>query len=182
MDKSNQKQRKVSFLQRIATILCGLFLAVLILEIGLRLSGLIMLSLQEYKNLQAIQEKGSCRIMCLGESTTQAQYPPYLEEIMNKRNIGVKISVLDKGMTSIDTGVILAQLESNLDKYQPDIVITMMGCNDRRTMYYQDIPDSDSWLFRHCRVYRFSRLIYMHILKKLKQEDIYSVKKLTPAC
>ncbi len=118
--------------------------------------------------------------MCLGESTTQGQYPPYLAEILNQRNIGIKFSVIDKGMSNIETGVILAQLESNIDKYQPDIVVTMMGCNDRRTMYYQDIPESDTWLFKHCRAYRFSRLIYMRILKKLKKEDIYGVKSPYP--
>ena len=180
MNKSNQKQRKVSLLQRIAIILCGLLLVALTLETGLRASGFIMLSMQEHKNLQSIKEKGSCRIMCLGESTTQNQYPPHLEEILNKRNIGIKFSVIDKGLASIDTGVVMAQLEANLDKYQPDMVVTMMGCNDRRTMYYQDIPESDTWLFRHCRVYRFSRLIYTRILKKLKKEDIYRVKSPDP--
>jgi len=155
--KSNINNRvipkKTLLWQKIILSSLGLFLVALTLEIGLRASGFIMLSIQEYKNLQSIKEKGSCRIMCLGESTTQNQYPPHLEEILNKRDIGIKFSVIDKGMASIDTGVVLAQLEANLDKYQPDIVVTMIGCNDRRTMYYQDIPESDAWLFRHCRVY-----------------------------
>ncbi len=159
--------------QRLAVIFCGLFLAALILETGLRLGGFIMLSLQEYKNLQAIKEKGSCRIMCLGESTTLNQYPRFLEEVLNQRNVGVKFSVIDRGLIGIDTGVILSQLEANLDKYKPDIVVTMMGCNDGGIMYYQDIPEADGWLFRHCRAYRFSRLIYTHILKKLKKEDVH---------
>ena len=180
MDKSNKKQRKASLLQRIAVILCGLLLVALTFEIGLRVSGFIILSLQEYKNLQSIKNKGSCRIMCLGESTTQDQYPPYLQEILTRRDIGIKFSVIDKGLTCTTTIAILLKLESNLDKYQPDIVVTMMGCNDRRTMYYQDISESDTWLFRHCRVYRFSRTIYMHILKKLKKEDIYRVKSPYP--
>ncbi|MEI6632153.1 MAG: tetratricopeptide repeat protein, partial [bacterium] len=180
MDKSSQKPRKVSILHRIIIILCGLLLAALALEIGLRVSGFIRLSLQEYKNLRSVREKGSCRIMCLGESTTQNQYPPYLEETLNERNIGIKFSVIDKGLATTTTMAILLQLEANLDKYQPDIVVAMMGCNDDSIMYYQDIPGSGSWLFRHCRAYRFVRLIYMHILKKLKKESIYKVKSSYP--
>jgi tetratricopeptide (TPR) repeat protein len=180
MDKSRQKQPKVSLFQRIAIILCGLLVVVLALEIGLRVSGFIMLSLQEHKNLQSIKEQGSCRIMCLGESTTQRQYPPHLENILNQRNIGIEFSVIDKGLAHTTTVAILLELEKNLDKYQPDIVVAMMGCNDGKTMYYRDIPEADTWLFRHCRVYRFSQIICMHILKKLKKEDIYSVNRPTP--
>ena len=181
MDKSNQKQRKASLLQNIAIMLCGLLLVALTLEMGLRVSGFIMLSLQEYKNLQAIEKKGSCRVICLGESTTQSQYPLYLEEILNKRNIGIEFNVIDKGLATTTTIAILLKLEADLDQYQPDIVVAMMGCNDWMTLYYQDIPDADTWLFKHCRVYRFSRLICMHILKKLKKEDIRSVNRLTLA-
>jgi len=53
--------------------------------------------IQEYHNLQSIKQKGTYRIMCLGESTTRREYPPFLEEILNQRNIGVRFSVIDKG-------------------------------------------------------------------------------------
>ena len=167
---------KISLVRRITHIIFGLFLSLILLEAGIRIGGVVFLKLNEFRNMSSIQQKSVYRIMCLGESTTQGQYPPYLEEILSKRNIGIKFSVIDKGLTCTSTVAILLELEKNLDKYQPDIVVTMMGCNDRRTMYYQDIPESDTWLFRHCRVYRFSRLIYMHILKKLKKDDIYRVK------
>jgi tetratricopeptide (TPR) repeat protein len=114
--------------------------------------------------------------MCLGESTTQGQYPPFLEEILNQRNIGIKFSVIDKGIGGTNTEVILSELEANLDKYRPDMVVTMMGCNDGRgIMYYKDIPEANTMIFKHCRVYRFMRLIYMHILNKLKKEGIYGL-------
>ena len=119
--------------------------------------------------------------MCLGESTTANRYPSFLEKALNQRDINIKFSVIDKGVNGTNTAYILDRLESNLDAYQPDMVITMMGCNDYATMYYQDIPDADTWLFKHCRVYRFSRIIYMQILKKLKKEDIYSVNRSTLA-
>jgi tetratricopeptide (TPR) repeat protein len=148
-------------------------LTLLFLEAGFRIEGFISSSLQEQRNLQAIKKKGVCRIMCLGESTTQNQYPHFLEEILNQRNSGIKFSVIDKGLAGITTVAILSQLEANLNKYQPDIVVTMMGISDTGIGYYKDIPEANQGvLFRYCRVYRFGRLLYMHILKKRKKEDV----------
>ena len=178
MNKSNQKQRRISLGQRIAIMLFGLFITAVTLEIGLRISGFIALSLQEQRNLQSIKEKDVCRIMCLGESTTAGQYPEPLEEILNQRNSGVKFSVIDKGRANITTVAILSKLEANLNKYQPDIVVVMMGCNDKGVRYYQDISEANTWIFRHCRLYRFGRIIYMHILKKIKKEGIYGLNRL----
>jgi Tfp pilus assembly protein PilF len=121
---------KTTFSQKTILIIFGLFLALVILETGLRLGGFIILSLQERRNLLSIKQRGEYRIMCLGESTTQGEYPSYLGEILNKHNIGVKFSVIDKGLIGTETGFIVSQLEANLDKYQPDLVVTMMGIND----------------------------------------------------
>ncbi len=169
--------RRKSLWKKIATVLLGLLLVFAILEVGLRVGGFIMLSVQEYGNLQSIKQNGEFRIMCLGESTTQNEYPPYLEEILNKHDLGVKISVIDKGLANTNTVAIMRGLEANLDRYQPDVVVTMMGCNDWMTMYYQEIPEANSWAFKHCRVYRFGRLLYMNFFKRLKKEDVYSEKK-----
>ncbi len=177
--------KKTSLRERIAFAFLGLFLLLATLEVGLRVGGFIMLPLQEkHGNLQSIKQNGEYRIMCLGESTTQGEYPSYLEEILNMSNLGVKISVLDKGLAGTNTLAMRLQLEANLDKYQPDMVITMMGGNDWMTTYYQDIPESNSWIFRHCRVYRFGRLLLMHILKKPEKpekENMDSIKKLALA-
>lgn len=88
---------KTSFRQKILLIILGLSLTFVILEIGLRLEGFVLLSIQEYKNRVSLKQKGTYRIMCLGESTTQGQYPGFLEEILNQRNIGIRFSVIDKG-------------------------------------------------------------------------------------
>jgi len=73
--------------------------------------------------------------MCLGESTTISvgnnAYPYQLEDILNRRNIGTKFSVINKGVPSVTTSYILENLPENLNKYKPDMVITMMGVNDQ---------------------------------------------------
>ncbi|MCX5702370.1 MAG: hypothetical protein NTW64_05310, partial [Candidatus Omnitrophica bacterium] len=89
MDKDKPIQPGIPLKQKITLLLFGLSLCIVLLEAGLRLGGFIILSLQEYRNNLSIRQKGAYRIICLGESTTQNQYPPFLEEILNQRNIGI---------------------------------------------------------------------------------------------
>ena len=107
--------------QRILTILFGVFLCLIILEAGLRLGGFLLSAAQESKNKASIKRRGSCRIMCLGESTTFGQYPGFLEEILNRRGKGIKFSVIDKGVPGTDTSAIISGLEKNIETYKPDI-------------------------------------------------------------
>ena len=163
--------KKISLPQKIALILFGLFLTIVILEISLRIGGFAILYMQEHRNLQSIKQKGSFRIMCLGESTTQGQYPHYLEEILNQSNIGIKFSVIDKGLGGTKTAIILSRLEANLDKYRPDMVITMMGINDGgRHMPYEAASTSKIALTLHSfKVYKLTRLIWLHMVTKFKE-------------
>jgi tetratricopeptide (TPR) repeat protein len=171
MGRDNQREKKVPLGQKVALVLFGIFLTLLILEIGLRLGGFIILSLQEQKNLQSMKQKKACRIICLGESTTQCQYPSYLEEILNQRNIGIRFSVIDKGLGGTDTVMILSQLGANLDKYRPDIVVTMMGINDSWwSMLYEPVSNSRILLsLKSFRIYKLYRLLLLHASAKLKE-------------
>jgi len=157
--------------QKIFLILFGLFLTIVILEIGLRIGGFTILSIQEQRNLQSIKQKGSFRIMCLGESTTQGQYPSYLEEILNQRSIGIKFSVIDKGIGGTNTGMILSELEANINRYYPDMVITMMGINDGGGyMPYEAVSASKITLTLHSfKVYKLTRLLWLHMTTKFKE-------------
>ena len=157
---------------RITLIACGLFLSLVLLEIGIRAGGFILFTAQEYRNAQAVKQKGACRIMCLGESTTAGQYPKPLEKILNARSAGMKFSVIDEGVIAANTNTILAKLEANLDKYKPDIVITMMGYNDKWIMYYQDIPEANSGLFQNYRTYRLIRLIYKYSFRQPRNKSL----------
>jgi len=162
---------------KIILIMLGLFLSLIILELGIRAGGFIFLSLQEHRNKVSIRQKSTYKIMCLGESITAGQYPLFLEEILNHRDVGVKFSVIDRGLVNINTMTILSNLEANLDKYQPDMVVTMMGCNDKEVGYYQDMIEADTWIFRHSRLYRFVRSVYTDILIKIKKEGIYGLNR-----
>jgi tetratricopeptide (TPR) repeat protein len=161
---------KVSLWQKIALVTFGSLLTVVFLEAGLRLSGFILLSVQEYGNRQSLKQKGAYRIMCLGESTTAGQYPPHLEKALNQRHTGIQFSVIDRGVNGTNSADILAQLESNLDQYHPDMVVAMMGQNDRGILYYKDIPEAKTKLFYYCKTYRLMRLLWLHVLTKAREE------------
>ena len=170
MNKNDFSHGVTSIFRKTIVVLSGLILSLVLLEAGLRLSGFILSSMQESENLRSIKQKGVYRILCLGESTTYKQYPHLLEQVLNQRNIGVRFSVIDKGRPGINTLFILRRVESYLAEYHPDMVVAMMGINDRGIKYYQDISEVDAWIFQHCRIYRFGRILYTHFLKKLQKK------------
>jgi tetratricopeptide (TPR) repeat protein len=167
-NKDNPARLKIPLRQKIILVIFGLFLTFALLEIGLRLGGFAILSLREYRNRVSVSKKGSYRIMCLGESTTQSQYPSFLEEILNRRNIGVRFSVIDKGLRGTNTFRILEELESDLDEYHPNMVVIMMGINDGKPhSFYEVVPNPTSiCFFKSFRTYKLVRLLWLHILSK----------------
>jgi len=179
MDKNYSTHLQLAFKTRITLVIFGFFLFFILLETGLRLGGGVLLSMQEYRNKQTLKQKGAYRILCLGESTTAGQYPAFLEESLNRRNTGIKFSVIDKGIGGATTADILGRLEYNIDKYRPDMVITMMGINDwGEHIPYEAATTSKSTLFfRSFRTYKLARLLWLHILTKAKEIRLYKPKK-----
>jgi len=174
------KQIRVSVWQRSWLIILGLFLSFVILEIGLQAGGFVMISLLEYKNRVSLKQRSAYRIMCIGESTTQGQYPKFLEEILNQRNTGIRFSVIDKGVTAASTALLLSQLEANLNAYKPDMVVAMMGINDAEKFYFADgavnRPPVSSF-FRSLKTAKLLNLLWRHIEAKTKEIRSYSQKE-----
>ena len=181
MNINTPRYTKTSFWQKIALVIFGVFLSLILLEAGLRLGGFVILSLQELKNRASLMQRGEYRILCLGESTTQGQYPPLLEETLNQRNIGIKFSVIDKGVNGTHTWAIVFRLESYLDTYHPDMVITMMGINDAGPhMPYEPVSDSKAINFlKSFRIYKLTRLLWLHIVSRLGERKSYKLSNYT---
>lgn len=168
--------QKISFKQKIVLVLFGVFLSLIMLEIGMRLGGFVFLSMQDKRSVSSIKEKGEYRILCLGESTTifggRISYPYQLEEILNQSNIGIKFKVINKGTPGIDTSYIASQLEHNLKRYKPDMVIAMMGINDAQNLVIFE-QEVFSKILKHFRVYKLIRNIWPNILAKKKDMHKY---------
>lgn len=171
---------ETSFWQKVILILFGIFIALLLLEIGLRLGGFTLLQIQKHRNDLALGHKGAYRIMCIGESTTQNQYPIFLEEVLNKSNIGIKFSVIDKGLVAADTNLIASQLEENIKKYHPDMVVAMIGINDNGIHMPAEFNRSSKFSLTSLKVYKLAQLLLVHIKNKIGTEDIIWEKKTEP--
>jgi tetratricopeptide (TPR) repeat protein len=165
--------QKTLLRQKLGLIFLGFFLWVVLLETGMRIGGFILSSLQEYRNTASIRKKSQYRIMCLGESTTalggKSSYPRQLEVVLNGRNVGVRFSVINKGRPGIKTLGILNELESNINQFHPDIVLTMIGVNDYGTHIPYENTTNSKIFFQRLKIYKLFRLLQLHIAMKTKE-------------
>lgn len=169
-------QSKVSSWQRISLMLFGLFLTLVILETGLRLGGFIFLSFQEYRNKASIRQGGTYRILCLGDSLTalggRESYPSQLEISLNARGKSIGFSVINKGIPGVRTSYILSQLENNLKRYRPNMVIIMAGINDGpptdSTRLYIPATIKIAMSFK---TYNLLRSVWLSLNAKLQKKD-----------
>ena len=166
---------KTSFKQKILLIILGVFLSLFFLEVGLRMAGGIVLYLQERHN-HASFSKDEYRILCLGESTTalggEDSYPSQLEQMLNGQNRQMKFTVINEGIISTTSNYILTHLDQNLEKYKPQMVIVMMGINDKaylrdpyKSLWWENIKSNLQGL----KVYKLAHLLYAHISHRIKE-------------
>lgn len=169
--KKGRKIWTASFLgQRVALVLFGALLALVMLEIGLQTAGFIIMSMQQYKNGAALKKGDAYRIMCVGESTTQGQYPRFLEKILNTRQAQTRFSVIDEGLISTDTDVISEKMESDIKKYRPDAVVAMIGINDKGARHMPTGFTASCRNFAQSfKTYRLLQLLCQHIQSKLRE-------------
>ncbi|MFH2144658.1 MAG: tetratricopeptide repeat protein [Candidatus Omnitrophota bacterium] len=172
MKSKIKTQKNLSRSNKVALVFFGIFLCLVLLELSLRIGGGLLFWLQEQRNKTGIEKENAYRIVCLGESTTydgsEYSYPSQLQEILNFKNMGIKFKVINKGVSGFDSAYILANLENNLDKYQPHIVAVMMGVNDVK----DTVPYENSWkakstlFFKGFRIYKLARLVKLHIAEQ----------------
>ncbi|MCX5696748.1 MAG: tetratricopeptide repeat protein [Candidatus Omnitrophica bacterium] len=125
--------------------------------------------MRDRSNALALKNKGNYVILCIGESTTfcggtKDAYPTQLEEILNQHNLGIRFSVVNLGVPT-DTSHLVGQLGSNIDKYNPQMVIAMLGINDGAG-YLRNIDNKGispiSRFINSLRVYKLLKLIRLH--------------------
>ncbi len=167
MEKDQKPPTVSSPGQRIALMLFGVFLTLVILEIGLQTAGFVILAVQQYKNWSASKNGAAYRIMCVGESTTQGQYPRFLEKILNAQRIKTQFSVIDEGLSATNTDLILERMESNIRKYRPDAVVAMIGINDAGARHMPAGFNAHGQnFFQALKTYKLMQLLGLHIQAK----------------
>lgn len=123
-----------------------------------------------YSNLGSPKiEGGDFRILFLGESTTAGDsrvgegnaYPDQIERVLQQKYPDKKIKSYNKGFGGIETKAILRNLDKNMIKYKPNLVIFMAGSNENCS---PDKPILDSnthlkKLYSRLKIYRLITLI-----------------------
>lgn len=169
--------------QKVFLVLFSIFLTIVFLEVGLRIGGVTFLYFQQRNN--AIQWRDDqLHILCIGESTTalggENGYPFQLEEILNKKMPDIRFKVINAGLVAKKSAHILMHLEENLDKYNPEIVVAMIGINDKKR-----IPDPilhKELFYENFRIYKLWTLLNAHIRHKImemRQKESETEDKLT---
>jgi len=105
--------------------------ALLLMELGVRGAGLALKAYLSHRNAAAMSARGTVRVMCIGDSMTFGQYPATLEKLLAKNKNGLKFAVIDRSLPGTNSSDTLLSLKKNLDAYQPNIVLAMIGENDK---------------------------------------------------
>lgn len=169
-----------AILGKLLTFLIGVVFVVFILEVMLRITGYVTMSTQGSRNRVSFVTAGAYRIMCIGESTTadlggrSASFPRQLGKILNNRGGGKGFSIINKGVPGVDTDFLIAELESNLDIYRPDMVVAMMGLNDSRTSFSSGGTAGKERfsLVNLSKIYKLMRFLYFDLVQKKKIDSI----------
>ena len=165
--------------RKVGLILLGTFVSILILEIMMRLGGIVWLQFQNPVNKKYFDRNNSYRIMCLGESTTawggDDSWPNQLEKILNNKGLGLSFKVTNKGKPGIESSVILSELKYNLDRYNPDMVISMMGINDGdyTIAYDEGVIDNLKIFIKRFRIVKLIKIIKAAMVNRIGIKKSY---------
>lgn len=136
---------------RIFLIALGLLFFFLVLEVSLRLAGSIYYRIRMSSQKETAGYcKGTIKILCLGDSFTfghgaekDKSYPAQLQRLLDESRQDKKFIVYNAGVSGYSSSMVLKRLVKNLDKYKPNIVLLLIGSNDRTVL-----EDSNYYLFK----------------------------------
>lgn len=143
-------------------ILINILATIILFELSLQLLSITHNQIRRAANKNRANKNKDITVVCLGESTTQYQYPDQLGEILTTRLPEKKITVIDEGQAGANTDMLIAKLPG-IQKYKPDIIVAMMGCQDKSPNFvrYGNISHPmDYWLTKHIKTYALIRYLY----------------------
>lgn len=167
--------------ERLLALLAGVLIALVLLELGLRLVGASFLWTQQRRNRQAMASGDAVTVLCVGESTTAMggpeSYPAQLEQELAEQARNLSFAVVNRGIPGGDSSMIAARMEADLATYQPQIVVAMMGANDNHSAFgggavpFEDAPQAERGRFPHSlRTYRLFGQV-RHALARAESDE-----------
>lgn len=144
---SRMKITSTSFGQKVLLTAFGIILFLILAEIFFRIGGWFAYTnqIKSYTH-----EKNSIRVLCLGDSSTYGiaasdqqkfSYPAQLEKILSAKTKGRRFTVINGGIPSINSSQVLYGLPYTIKRYQPDIIVTMVGMNDAWSLKESNVTE-----------------------------------------
>ena len=151
----------------------SLILFLVSLEIFLSLGGNISLPDYGGKSKSPLDLKDEYRILCIGDSTTLSKkdtsYPEQLQKVLDERNTGRIFKVINGGVAKFGTEHTLLNIDKNLERYKPHLVITMLGINDKYNVgdYKKGLIDTIEYFLDNLRIYKLAMILKSKIQYKI---------------
>ncbi|MFC1514900.1 tetratricopeptide repeat protein [Candidatus Omnitrophota bacterium] len=149
----------------------GLFVAILLLEISLWITGVVSQERAFPCKETFVPANSDYTILCEGASYTRGlgapegmDYGSQLEDLLNSNDKRKKITVINKGVAGQNTTQLLKKLQRDIDAVKPDLVILLVGgANKWNTQGYSSFIKSNKL------VRSLGNLLYrIHIYKLVK--------------
>jgi len=162
--------------KKILLIILGIFISLLFLECSLQLISITNNFVNDIHKEKKIKKSGNFfSIMCIGESTTYHQYPKYLKEYLDKYETKIKFNVIDCGHSAYRLYDLYYVYKKEIEKYNPDIVVGMIGINDMiETNFNSYSKIKTIYLFNLIKEH-IKHLVYFKRIEKKFNKQQYSV-------
>ena len=153
-----------SFVLKIFKVLAAIVIILVLIELGLRLYGHILVRAQAPDTNRPNVINADYLIACFGDSYTKGtgasspnfSYPAQLERILNHKYGGVKIAVLNEAIGGLNSSELIQHMEQRLSAYRrpPDLVIVTIFNNNTWNLHlcsallegYASLPSSKQWI------------------------------------
>jgi len=133
------------FIKNTLIFFASISFTIMAAEAAFRVSGSIYQAYRIRNESTGNLDKDTIRILCIGDSFTFGggaekgySYPEQLEKLLNSGEINNKFTVFNAGVCGATSSLLLKGLERNLNRYRPDILILLSGCNENVDMYLQE--------------------------------------------
>jgi tetratricopeptide (TPR) repeat protein len=124
-------------LKKILIFFSVLLALLFILELSLRMAGLVYHLRHKPIQPTGLKDKNSFVVLCLGDSYTfgwgappEQSYPRQLEKILNQKSKTKKFIIVNRGQPGQNSTQLLLELPHNLNTYNPDTLVIMTGVNN----------------------------------------------------
>ncbi|MCK5393225.1 MAG: hypothetical protein KAJ14_08405, partial [Candidatus Omnitrophica bacterium] len=162
--------------KKIILIIFGFSLVFVCIEIFLRIIGAGYLFYRQGQNKSSIKsESDSYTILCLGDSFTfgigakkDHDYPRHLKNMLKKNKLDLEFKVINAGIGGQNSSEVLYSLDSNLKKYNPNLIVLLIGMNDGHNTHLQDWAlNKKKWhtpvssRIKNLRVFKLFKIAYL---------------------